>query len=506
VTTTVSPPRAAQAAARPEPPPGGLTAPAPGSGGVYCREGAPSSGGTRPVTEPATGLELGTVDLAGAADIRAAVGAAEAAQPRWAARPPAERAAVLRAAARLLEEHRAEAVEWLVREGGGIRGKAEHEVGATLDELWEAAALPTRPHGHLLASEPGRESTGRRVPLGVVGVISPWNVPLLLAVRAVAPALALGNAVVLKPDVHTAVCGGHLIARLFAAAGLPDGVLRVLPGDAEPGRALVADPRVAMIAFTGSTAVGREVGAAAGRALKRVSLELGGNNAYIVLDDADLEAAASAGAWGSFLHQGQICMAAGRHLVHRAVAADYVTRLAAHAERLRTGDPFRADVQLGPIINAAQLARVDRIVRESVALGARLVTGGTPRGPYYPPTVLDGVTPEMPAFTEELFGPVAAVTTVDDDDHAAELADRTEYGLSAAVQTGDSRRGRALAARLRTGIVHVGDQTVNDEAHVPFGGRGASGNGTRYGSEHSWDEFTQWQWVTVRDTPARYPF
>lgn len=220
------------------------------------------SGGELRVREPATGLPLAVVPLAAEADVHVAVAAARLTQPGWAAAPPVGRATVLRRAAAALERHREEVANWLVREGGAIRGKAEHEVGAALDELWEAAALPTRPHGSLLAAEPGQESVGRRVPLGVVGVISPWNVPLLLAMRAVAPALALGNAVVLKPDVHTPVSGGHVIARLFEEAGLPDGVLHVLPGDAGPGQALVEHPDVSMIDFTGSTAVGRRIGAA----------------------------------------------------------------------------------------------------------------------------------------------------------------------------------------------------------------------------------------------------
>ncbi|MCC3775012.1 benzaldehyde dehydrogenase [Streptomyces sp. UNOB3_S3] len=463
-------------------------------------------GGTADVVEPATGAVLATVGLADARDVRAAVTTARRARPAWAALPAVERAAVLRRTARLLEEHTAELVEWLVREGGAVREKASAEVGAVLDELWVAASLPTRPHGSLLPAAPGTHSVGRRVPLGVVGVISPWNFPLLLGMRAVAPALALGNAVVLKPDVRTPVSGGFLPARLLAEAGLPDGVLQVLPGEAEAGTALTADPDVAMIAFTGSTAVGREVGAAAGRALKRVSLELGGNNALIVLDDADIDAASSAGAWSAFFHQGQVCMTAGRHIVLASVADAYVDRLVRRAEKLVTGDPWTGPVALGPLISRAQWQRVDRVVRDTVRAGAELRTGGTGHGLFYRPTVLTGVTPGMPAFTEEIFGPVAPVVVVADEDEAVEVANRTEYGLVAAVQTGSAERGLALAGRLATGIVHVNDQTVNDNAFVPFGGRGASGNGSRYGAEHSLDEFTQWQWLTVRSAAATTPF
>ncbi|MFI8952680.1 aldehyde dehydrogenase family protein [Streptomyces sp. NPDC053750] len=464
------------------------------------------SGGVLEVVEPATGQRLAVTGRAGAADVRAAVRAAAKAQPAWAGTAPADRARVLRRAARLLEDATEDVVAWLVREGGAVRAKARAEAGSVVDELWAAAALPLRPYGQLLPDGPDRHSLARRVPLGVVGVISPWNFPLLLGMRAVAPALALGNAVVLKPDPRTPVSGGHVVAALFERAGLPAGVLHVLPGDAEPGRALVTDTDVAMIAFTGSSAVGRAVGEAAGRGLKRMSLELGGNNAYVVLDDADLEAAASSGAWASFFHQGQVCMTAGRHIVLASVADAYVDRLAAHAEKLTVGDPWAQDVHLGPLIDEAQLARVRSIVGESVAAGARIRCGGDADGLFHRPTVLTGVRADMPAFTEEIFGPVAPVIVVADEEEAVAVANRTAYGLSAAVQTGSAERGLALAGRLRTGIVHVNDQTVDDNAHVPFGGRGLSGNGSRHGAEQSWDEFTQWQWLTVRSGALPAPW
>jgi benzaldehyde dehydrogenase (NAD) len=344
------------------------------------------------------------------------------------------------------------------------------------------------------------------VPLGVVGVISPWNFPLILSVRAVAPALALGNAVILKPDVQTPVSGGALVARLFEEAGLPEGLLHVLPGDAEAGSALAEDPNVAMISFTGSSAVGRLVGAAAGSTLKKVSLELGGNNALIVLDDADLEVASSAGAWSAFLHQGQICMTAGRHIVLESVADEYLDRLAGRAANLPVGDPHRDQVALGPLINERQLKNVDRIVTSTVDAGAEVRAGGTYDKLFYAPTVLGGVTTAMPAFREEIFGPVAPVIVVKDDAEAVAVANDTEYGLVAAIQTGSSERGRAVAGRLTTGIVHVNDQALNNDAYAPFGGTGASGNGSRFGSQSSWDEFTHWQWLTVADKPHAFPF
>ena len=476
-------------------------------GKIYSGGWRSASGGVLDSTEPATGAVLAQVGLADAEDVAAATARAAQTQPEWGETIGTARAGVIRKAATVLAENRAEFERWLVREGGAVPGKAAFEVDLALGELWEAAALPTQPYGHLLpSSEPGRESVARRVPLGVVGVISPWNFPLILSIRAIAPALALGNAVVLKPDVQTAVSGGVLVARLFEAAGLPEGLFHMVPGDAGPGAALAADPNVAMISFTGSTAVGREVGAAAGRTLKRVSLELGGNNALLVLDDADLEIASSAGAWGAFLHQGQVCMTAGRHIVHESVADEYLERLAKRAQGLPVGDPYTEQVALGPLINQRQRDNVHRIVEQTVAAGAEIRTGGTYDGLFYRPTVLAGVTTSAPAFREEIFGPVAPVVVVRDDDEAVAVANDTEYGLVAAVQTGSPQRGREIAKRLRTGIVHINDQTLNNDAYAPFGGTGASGNGSRFGSQSSWDEFTQWQWVTFRDQPHPFPF
>jgi benzaldehyde dehydrogenase (NAD) len=342
--------------------------------------------------------------------------------------------------------------------------------------------------------------------MGIVGVITPWNFPMLLAMRSVAPALALGNAVILKPDVQTAIVGGAVLARLFEEAGLPPGVFSVVNGAAEVGEALVEAPGVRMITFTGSTAVGRRVGELGGKHLKRVALELGGKSPFIVLEDADLELAASAGAWGSFLHQGQICMASGRHIVVRQVLEDYLRILKRKAEALPVGDPYLQQVAIGPIINARQVQRIDKIVKDSVAAGAGLMTGGTHDGPYYKPTVLRDVRPGMPAYELEIFGPVAPVIVAQDEDDAVRIANDTDYGLSGAVQTGSLERGLRVAARVRSGLMHVNDQTIHDFAGIPFGGSGASGNGSRFGSMNNWEEFTEWRWTTVGSTQARYPF
>ncbi|HLK42076.1 MAG TPA: aldehyde dehydrogenase family protein, partial [Thermoleophilia bacterium] len=270
--------------------------------------------------------------------------------------------------------------------------------------------------------------------------------------------------------------------------------------------AVVTDPLVRLISFTGSTAAGRQVGAAAARHLKRVHLELGGNSALIVLPDADLERAASAAAWGSFFHQGQICMTTGRHLVHESIAREYAERLAAKADQLPVGDPATQDVALGPVIDERQRDKIHSLVDASVASGARLAAGGTYHDLFYRPTVLTDVTDASPAYTEEVFGPVAPVRAFATLDEAVALATAGEYGLSVGILTRDVMRGLELAERIPTGLVHINDQTVNDEAVVPFGGVGASGNGTRFGGAANIEAFTETRWITVRATEATYPF
>jgi benzaldehyde dehydrogenase (NAD) len=477
------------------------------SGRVFLGGWSEASGGDAAVVEPATGGELGRTGVAGPADVARAAALAAAAQPAWAALPFHERAAVLRRAAALLEQHRDEVEWWLVREGGKVPGAAAFEIGLVLGELNEAAALPSRPYGELIPSSEPRLSMARRVPVGVVGVIAPFNFPLILASRSVAPALALGNAVVLKPDPRTAVCGGVVLARLFEEAGLPEGLLHVLPGGVDAGEALVADPHVRVISFTGSTGAGRSVGVLAAQHFKRAHLELGGNSALIVLDDVDLDRAVSAGAWGSFLHQGQICMTTGRHLVHEAVYDDYVAALAAKADHLPVGDPASGTVALGPLIDAGQRDKVHALVTSSVDAGARLAAGGTYEDLFYRPTVLAEVTPDAPAFAQEVFGPVAPVTRFSTLDQAVKLASDTEYGLSLGILTRDVLRGLELADRIPTGIVHINDQTVNDEAVVPFGGLAASGTGARFGgAAANVEAFTETRWVTLRAQIAPYPF
>ena len=465
------------------------------------------SGATSEVIEPATGDSLGQVTLATPEDVARAAQTAADAQREWAALPHPARAAVLRKAAALWAEHAEEISWWNIREVGAIPGLAGFALHVAEQECWEAAALPSLPYGSLIPSEEPRLSMVRRYPVGVVGVISPFNVPIILGIRSVAPALALGNAVLLKPDPRTAVTGGLVLARIFQEAGLPDGLLQVLIGGADVGEALLTDPRVPVISFTGSTEAGRRVGALAGSHLKRAHLELGGNSAMLVLDDADVDAAVNLAAWGSFFHQGQICMTTGRHLVHERIYDDFVERLADKAAKLPVGDPARDQVALSPVIDAGQRDKIHELVTSSVGDGVRLAAGGSYENLFYQPTVIAGVSTSTPAFAKEIFGPVAPVARYGTVEEAIALATATEYGLSLGIVTRDAMRAVELADRIPTGIVHINDQTVNDEANAPFGGTGASGTGSRFGgAQANIDAFTDTRWLTVRSQPAAFPF
>ena len=473
-------------------------------GGAFER---PADGGTIGVRDKASGEIFATAGLATEADVDRAVAVARTAQPGWAERTYADRAALLRGVAAALSDRAKDMRELIMRETGCIGGKADYEIGAAISELTEAAALASRATGEVLPTgHAGRFSLSERLPVGLVGVITPWNFPLVLGMRVIAPAIALGNAVLIKPSPETPVSGGLAIAELFEAAGAPAGVFQVLPGDVAVGGRLVSHPDVGMIHFTGSTAVGRQIAATAGGLLKKVSLELGGNNALLVLDDADVEQATIIGAWSAFHYQGQTCITAGRHIVQRGVADAYVAGLAARAAAITLGNTVTEEVGLGPMISPRQIERARAMLDEAVAEGATIVTGGEVDGPYFRPTVVTGVSRGSRLWTEEIFAPIAPVLVVDTDDEAVEVANDTAYGLVDSVLSGNVQRGLDVARRLRAGMVHVNDATPQDEALAPFGGIGQSGLGGRSGGDSNIEEFTERRWLTINPLPAHYPY
>jgi aldehyde dehydrogenase (NAD+) len=457
------------------------------------------------IENPATRETIATVPVATVEDVDAAYEAAVAAQPGWAAQPPQERAGVIQAAMGVVKEHQEELEEVLVAEGGSTLMKAHVEMEILAPGMMaEAASFPMRAQGTFANSViPGRENEVRREPVGVVGVITPWNVPFHLSMRAVAPAIALGNAVVLKPAPETPIGGGLALAKVFEEAGLPPGVLNVVPGGTGPGEAVAAHPDNAVVSFTGSSKVGKLVAQSAGRNLALPALELGGNNPQIVLDDADLDLAVDAAVFGSFFHQGQICISINRHLVHESLYDEYVERLAARAADLTVGDPAEGS-DVGPIINESQRDAMLSYLEESVEQGAEIVTGGGHDGLFVDPTVLRGVTNDMTVSCNEHFGPIAPVIPFSDDEEALELANDTDYGLTGSVFSTDLGRAKRFANRMEAGMVHINDQPINDEPHIPFGGVKDSGLG-RYNGEAIMRELTEERWVSIQHDRRDYP-
>jgi benzaldehyde dehydrogenase (NAD) len=478
------------------------------TGKVYIDGWTDGTGGTEAVTAPADGALVGTVGRATAPDLARAAAIAAAAQPAWEDTAPEERAAILNRTADILQANAEELIPWIIRESGSIPPKAGIEIEHSAGFLRAAAEAALEPRVLALKSVDGREAEEQliRVAHGVVGVISPFNFPLILSIRAIAAALATGNAVVHKPDPRTPISGGVMIARAFEEAGLPAGLLHIVPGGAEVGAAMCSDPNIAMVSFTGSPEVGSKVGEACGRNLKKVQLELGGKNALIVMDDADLDIAASNAAWGTWLHQGQICMATGLILAPVAKAAMLAEMLATKAHHLPVGDPAVDACALGPLIVEAEAARIEAIVEDAVAKGATLHVGGKAKGTMFPATVLSGVKPGMRAFEEEIFGPVAVVVAYTDEAQAVELANMSDFGLVGSVIGSDVARAKALGMRLKVGHLHINDQTVTASPIAPFGGRGRSGNGSRISGPAIWEEFTQYVWVTTKPAATPYPF
>jgi acyl-CoA reductase-like NAD-dependent aldehyde dehydrogenase len=459
-------------------------------------------------------VSVGTTHSAGAAtacreDARAAVVAAELAFPSWSASPPTERSSLLERASELLMERQREIATLVTEETHGTLGWGMFNVKLAADMLAYYAGETDAPveEQELPSQIPGKRAKAVRQPVGVVVGIAPWNAPVILGVRAVAAPLAYGNSVVLKaseicPRTHSAIVDA------LQDAGVPSGAISLVTNDPEDAAEvvdeLISHPAVRRISFTGSTRVGRIIAETAARHLKRVLLELGGNSPLVVLADADLDRAVAAANFGSFMHQGQICMSTERIVIDSSVADTFAQKLAERAGSLKVGDPREPDTQIGPLVNEGALNRVIDHVEDAVAKGAKVVTGGTAQGLYFTPTVLMSVTPEMRVYSEESFGPVVAVVPVDGVDEAVRVANDTEYGLSAAVFSGNPDAAMDVARRLETGICHINDATVNDEPPMPFGGVKHSGWG-RFGGKAALEEFTELRWITIQDSPREYP-
>ncbi|WP_406137596.1 aldehyde dehydrogenase family protein [Streptomyces sp. NBC_01089] len=451
--------------------------------------------------------KLAAATVATAAEVDQAYRAAERAQETWAATNPYTRRTVFERALRIIEERGDEIADAIVTELGGTRLKAAFELHLTKEFLREAVQLALRPEGRIIASPvDGKENRVYRVPVGVVGIISPFNFPFLLSMKSVAPALALGNAVVLKPHQNTPVCGGTLLAKVFEEAGLPAGLLNVVVTDiAEIGDALLTHPVPKVISFTGSDKVGQHVATVCAAHFKHAVLELGGNSALIVLDDADIDYAVDAAVFSRYVHQGQVCMAANRILVDRGVEQEFTEKFVAKVKSLRTGDPADPATHIGPLINASQAEAVTSVVEQAVAAGATALVHGRADGSLVSPTVLTGLAADSPALQQEIFGPVALLVPFDGEDEAVRIANDTPYGLSGAVHTGDIERGVRLARRVRTGMIHINDGTVHDEPIVPFGGEKRSGLG-RLNGESMVDVFTTQQWISIQHGRSSFPF
>tara|TARA_R110002124_G_scaffold63350_5_gene172939 strand:+ start:58910 stop:60364 length:1455 start_codon:yes stop_codon:yes gene_type:complete len=455
--------------------------------------------------EVATSAAAATLD-----DVKRAVDSAAAAFPEWSQSAPKTRRALLLKAADLIEGRGDDFVSAMGAEVGATAGWAMFNVMLAADMLREAASLTTQIQGDIIpTNRPGSMAMAIRQPAGVVLSMAPWNAPVILGVRSLATPLACGNTVVMKtselcPRTH------RLIVETLHEAGLPAGVLNAIsnaPEDApEIVQALIAHPAIRRVNFTGSTRVGRIIAETAARHLKPALLELGGKAPFVVLDDAELDEAVNAAAFGAFMNQGQICMSTERIVVDQSIADDFVARLAAKAKTLVAGDPRRGNTPLGSLVDAGAAKRVDELVKDALAKGAELVAGGRIEGTIVDATVLDRVTPDMKIYGEETFGPVVAVVRVGSIEEAVGVANDTEYGLSAAVFGRDVNRAMAVGRRIESGICHINGPTVHDEAQMPFGGVKSSGYG-RFGGKWGIAEFTELRWMTVQQSGhIHYPF
>ncbi|MEV6507066.1 aldehyde dehydrogenase family protein [Streptomyces sp. NPDC051642] len=456
---------------------------------------------------PYDGEKLASITIATVDEVDEAYRAAARAQKAWAATNPYARRAVFEKALRIIEDREQEISEVIVAELGGTLLKAGFELHLVKEFLREAIHLALRPQGRIIPSPvDGKENRVYTVPVGVVGVISPFNFPLLLSLKSVAPALALGNGVVLKPHQNTPIVGGSLVAKIFEDAGLPGGLLNVVITDiAEIGDAFIEHPIPKVISFTGSDKVGRHVATVCASQFKRTVLELGGNSAIVVLDDADIDYAVDAAVFSRYVHQGQVCMAANRVLVDRSIRDEFTEKFVAKVKSLKVGDPRDPQTVIGPVINSSQADALSGVVEQAIAEGATALVHGTTTDNLVSPSVLTDVPAGSDLLRQEVFGPVAFLIPFDGEEEAVSIVNDTPYGLSGAVHTGDIERGVNFAKQIDTGMFHVNDGTVHDEPIVPFGGEKASGVG-RLNGESMLDAFTSLKWISVQHGRSGFPF
>ena len=478
--------------------------PAPGRNYIAGRWTDGSSDAVLASINPATGEVLGVVPDSSPADIDRAVAAAAEAWPGWRATPAPRRAEILYRVAERLVSRKEALARLMTREMGKILDETRGDVQEAIDMTYFIAGEGRRLHGYTAPSEmPRKAAYCVRAPLGVVGVITPWNFPMAIPSWKIIPALVCGNTVVFKPAPETPLVAAAFVA-LLEEAGLPPGVLNLVHGGDATGAALVDHPGVALISFTGSTEVGLQVAARCAARGVRVSLEMGGKNAAIVLDDADLDLATDALTWSAFGTTGQRCTACSRILVTPGVHPQVVDRLAGRGKTVRVGDGLDPATEMGPLVSALQLDRVERYIAIGRTEGARVVLGGErltlrglEKGFFYAPTIFDGVRPQMRVAQEEIFGPVVGVIDCSSLDEAIGIVNGVRYGLSASIFTRDVSKAMRAIEEINTGIVYVNHGTTGAEVHFPFGGTRQTGNGHREGGLQVLDVFTEWKSVYI---------
>ena len=459
---------------------------------------------------PYTGEVFAKIPAGKRADAKRAVDAALAAFPSWSKALPAERQALFLKAATLLEQKQQEITAILADETGCTFGFGMFQTTFTPGLLREAASQVHQANGEIIPADlPGALYMAIRQPVGIVAGIGPWNAPLILSLRAICMPIAYGNTTVLKPSTEAAVAGGIVLAEIFHEAGFPKGVLNVVTnapgGSSDIGDEFIENPEVRRINLTGSTATGRQIAEKAGRYLKRVALELGGQNPMIILRDADIDAAVNAAAFGGFLHQGQICMSTRRIIVEKQILTEFTDKFVKKVSAFKVGNPKEPDTIIGPIINQQQLNMIKSSVEAAVKDGAKILCGGKSEGACYYPTVLTNVKLKSTFSCEETFGPVVSITEAKDEEEALTIANDTMYGLSASVFSRDWNKALSIAERIESGIVHINDQTVHDEPQVPFGGVKDSGWG-RFGGKAALEEFTELRWISLQRSTRQFPF